>query len=199
MISSRSTRSPEASPVPGASPCHTSPCPAVRYAFSGVLIGLLLSFMSVEAQAQRFGQVEETESNIDSYYYYVQPGAATIEIKVMGTVRNPGLYRLSEGTDLGQLLALAGGPTLDVRLRSRPRTATVRLYRPQAQGQALLYEAEFEQNLAAESENYPALQDGDILTVEVTERQRLVWRDLFTIANTVAVIALAIERLAFDQ
>ena len=174
---------------------RAAPYRALRYALSGVLVGVLLGFASTEARAQRFGLVEETESNIDSYYYYVQPGAATIEVKVMGTVRNPGLYRLSEGTDFGQLLALSGGPTLEVRQRSRPRTATVRLYRPQAQEQVLLYEAEFERNVVTASENYPALQNGDIMTVEVTERQRFVWRDLFTIVNTVAVIALAVERL----
>ena len=160
-------------------------------------MGVLFISMSLEAQAQRFGQVEETESNIDSYYFYVQPGVATIEVMVMGTVRNPGLYRLSEETGLGQLLALSGGPVLDVRQRSRPRTAVVRLYRPQGQGEALIYEAEFEEDVVtAPDGRYPDLRDGDVMTVEVTERQRFVWRDLFTIANTVAVIALAVERLA---
>lgn len=169
-------------------------CGALIYLLAGVL--LALASPQAQAQEQRFGQVEETESNITSYYYYVQTGAATIEVKVLGTVRSPGLYLLSEGTNLGQLLALSGGPVLDVSQRSKPRTAIVRLYRPQASGQDLIYEGEFERNVVTESENYPDLQDGDVMTVEVTERQRLVWRDLFTIANTVALIALAVERFA---
>lgn len=166
-------------------------------ACSYLLLGLLLALTALDVQAQerRFGRVEETETNIDSYYYYVQPGAAAVAVKVLGTVRNPGLYLLSEGTDLGKLLALSGGPVLDPRQRSIEHTAIIRLFRPRTGGQALIYKAELEGGVVTEPEAYPALEDGDVMTVEVIKDRGFTWRDVFTVTNTVVLIALTVTRL----
>lgn len=165
-----------------------------RAASCFLLIGVFFFLIAPSAQAQDFGRVEETETNADSYFFYVVPGEATIEVQVMGTVRHPGLYRLGQGADLGQLLALSGGPILDVRERDRAREATIRLYRAQAGGEELVYEAGFEASIADRSTSYPELQNGDVMTVEVVERQRITWRDVFTFINSATLIALTIDR-----
>jgi hypothetical protein len=76
-----------------------------RLGFLGGAMGLLLLLVVPIGHAQDYGKVEATETNIQSYFYFSEPGEGTIEVKVMGTVQNPGLYRLGVGTDLGQLMA----------------------------------------------------------------------------------------------
>lgn len=166
---------------------HPKGCAALASVF--VCVGLVLN-----VHAQGLGRVEQTQSNVDAYYYHVQPGAATVQVHVLGTVQSPGVYEVNEGTDLGTLLALAGGPTLDTQRGSERRKVTIRLFRRRAEGRDVVYEAVFDQT-AAESNAYPPLQDGDLLTVEVLQRSRFSWRDLFTVVNTVALLALSVERL----
>lgn len=156
---------------------------------------LMLSlFYTDSALAQGLGRVEETTSNIPSYFYHVLPGAPTVQVDVLGTVRAPGLYELTEGTDVGQLLALAGGPVLMVRQRVLRREVTIRLFRSSSNGGAPIYESVLEQAVG-DPETYPVLQDGDVLAVEVTERARITWRDISSIVGTIGVLALAVERL----
>jgi hypothetical protein len=161
---------------------------------SRLLVLTTLAFLAAApaVRAQSFSRVEETRSNSTSYYFYVQPGAATVQVYVMGTVRSPGVYEVTEGTDLGKLLALSGGPLLDQRQRTTDREVTIRLFRPRQYGERPLYEAVMDRAVSR-PENYPVLQDGDVLTVEIVERQRFGWRDAFTILGGVAAIAFAVE------
>lgn len=158
-----------------------------------LLIALSL-FCVGNGLAQGLGRVEETTSNIPSYFYYVLPGAPTVQVDVLGTVRAPGLYELTEGTDVGQLLALSGGPVLMVRQRASRREVTVKLFRPSSNGGAPFYEAVLEQAVG-DPEGYPVLRDGDVLTVEVTEQARFTWRDVSSVVGTIGVLVLAVERL----
>jgi len=148
-------------------------------------------------QAQDFGQVEETYTNAGAYFYFVEPGEGTIEVKVMGTVRNPGLYRLGVGTDLGQFLALTGGPVHDVRDRNRDRKTTIHLLRPQSGGErALIFEEDFEGGITTWSKSYPVLQDGDVMTVEVVRDRTFEWRDAVSIISAAATVVFAIGQFA---
>lgn len=170
--------------------------PASRRLLIGLLSCFALAALAPEAQAQEFGQVEARESNVDAYFYYVEPGEATINVKVIGTVQSPGLYVLGQDADLGLLLALSGGPSLGIRQNSRDRTTTIRLFRPQGGGnRELIYEATLEEGIAADSEDYPQLEGGDIMAVETVERQRITWREIFTITNTIVLMGLTITRV----
>lgn len=153
----------------------------------------LLAFTLSAAQAQVFNRVEETTSNSTAYYFHVQPGSATIETYVIGTVGAPGLYIVGDGTDLGQLLALAGGPNLDARERNSRRTVEIKLFRPLAYSDRPVYSAEL-QHAVVQQEPYPILRNGDILTVEIVEHRRFNWRDAFTVIGGVSALAIAIER-----
>ena len=158
------------------------------------LVIVLLPVAVPPAQAQSVGRVEQTTSDAQAYYRYVQVGAPTVLVQVLGAVQAPGMYELSQGTDLGQLLALSGGPTMGPRFKSNPRSVTVRLFRPEAGNERPLFEADLEQALTRSSA-YPELQDGDVMTIEVIDRQRIGWRDLIALANTAAIFILAIDRL----
>lgn len=147
----------------------------------------------LEARGQVVGRVEQTQSNSNAYFYHVLPGAMTVQVKVMGVVRAPGLYEVSQNTTLGQVLALSGGPLLGVLDGSEGRTVTIRLLRPGAQ--AAVYEASFDRSMTR-PEEYPVLLDGDTVTVEVIETRGFNWRDIFTVTGGLAALALAVERVA---
>jgi protein involved in polysaccharide export with SLBB domain len=150
------------------------------------------------AAAQSFARVEETKSNSDAYYYYVQPGSPTVQVYVLGMACYPGLYEVNEGISLRQLLALSGGPDFDRRQFLNRQTTTIRLFRTTHGQQSCVYEALLEK-AAADPAAAQALQDGDVLAIEVVERRRFDWRDILTIVNvvnTVVLIMLAVDRLS---
>lgn len=153
------------------------------------------SVMVPNGWAQDYGQVEEINTNVDSYFFFSESGEGTIGVKVMGTVRNPGLYRLRVGTDLGQLLALSGGPVLSVRREDRDRETTIRLFRPQSDDeQELIFEEDFEGSITTRAASYPKLQNGDVMTVEVVEDRQFEWRDALTIVSASGSLAFAISQ-----
>jgi protein involved in polysaccharide export with SLBB domain len=163
------------------------------------VLGCAVSLLcpTVGPRAQSFGRVEETKSNSDAYYYYVQPGAPTVQVFVLGMAKFPGLYEVTEGTDLKQLLALSGGPDFDRRQFLNRQTTTVRLYRTTEGKQDLLYEGVLE-NTVSDTTAQRVLKDGDVLTIEVVERRRFDWRDILTVVNvvnTALLIVLAVDRL----
>ncbi len=160
-----------------------------------VLGTLLVGFYApVHAQEGSLGRVEQTESTSNAYFTHVRPGAPTVQVQILGAVPLPGLYELTAGAKLGEALALAGGPTMGTRFRLNPRTVTVRLYRPAANPTAPFYESELEANILRPGE-HPVLEDGDIMTIEVVQRQSIGWRDIIALVNTVGLVALAIERI----
>jgi protein involved in polysaccharide export with SLBB domain len=168
----------------------------LRLPATAVTTACVLCFLAAapNLRAQSFGRVQETQSNSDSYYYYVQPGSPTVQVFVLGMAKYAGLYEVTEGTDMKQLLALCGGPNFDRSQFLNRQKTTVRLYRPAQGQQQLLYEGMLE-DAVADSGGANVLRDGDVLTIEVMERRRFDWRDLLTILNVVVLIILAIDRL----
>lgn len=159
----------------------------------GVLL-ILLALPVLPTKAQTFGEVEDRESNVPSYFFHVLPGESTMQVHVWGTVKAPGLYVVSAETDLGELLSLAGGPQLrEIRNNDR-REVTIRLYHTEGETRAVAYEAMLEEMLAEPGE-YPPLQDGDVIEVATHEIQGFNWRDIFTVAGGLAAVALAVDRI----
>ena len=139
------------------------------------------------------GQVESALTNASSFYY-VRAGTASVRVQVLGAVRAPGLYEVSEGTALGPVLALAGGPTLGTTSSDTRTDVTLRLHRPGPGGSELVFEGPFEASVA--QGGLPALRDGDVLVTEVRSRRTFGWRDAVQIVGALGVLALAIDRLA---
>lgn len=163
--------------------------------FALTVLGLLL-VSAPPVQAQTLGGFQEVEATGISYHRFVRSGEATLQVLVLGTVRSPGIYEVGVGTDLGQLLVMAGGPDLGARPREEKRQTTLRVFRQVTGQRTLLYEAPFEQ-MVIETGLYPALQDGDMLTVEtiVEVKPRFGWRDGLNIVTGVAALGIAVERL----
>jgi hypothetical protein len=146
---------------------------------------------AVPALGQSFGRVEQTQSNSKSYYYYVQPGTQSIQISVLGMARNPGLYEVNQGTTMQQLLALSGGPNLDRTQSINRQKTTVQLLRPSVKGRTPLYQAPLETTVA-DTAAAIALKDGDVLTMDVTEKRPFDWRDILTIVNVASIVVLIV-------
>lgn len=165
-----------------------------RTSFWFVLGLLVLLLQTAPAQAQRIEQIEERLSNVTSYFYHAQPGATTIQVYALGTLRSPGLYEVPAGTNLGELIALSGGPVQNVRQSSHERQVHLRLIRTTNSGSETVYEVLLEDGKMPDPTQYPTLETGDVLQVEVVEREQFTWRDGLQIVNAAAVITLAIVR-----
>ena len=158
------------------------------------VLGLLLCLGSLSEGAvvrgQEFGRVEDTRSNV-AYFYHARPGEATVQVSVWGTVPQPGIYEVADTTDLDKLLTMAGGAPMEARREGREAASiTVRMYRPEQNGRAKIFEAPLERMLRGQS-SYPPLRDDDIVVVEtVRPKQPFGWRDVLSIASTLASLTL---------
>lgn len=129
-----------------------------------------------------------------AYHVFARPGQNTVQVMVLGSGIQTGLYELGEGTDLAQLVAL-GGYSPGVRQARTERSITIQLYRDNAQGQRELAYASSLSDLVAASEPAPALEMGDVVRVEVVDRERFSWRDGLRVLTAAASLTLVIERL----
>ena len=164
-----------------------------------LLYACLLAFTAtLPVQAQTFGRVGTMIVEGSSYHVFAKPGEATVQVQVLGNVRFPGIYEVGVGTDLGQLLALTGGPVqvfTEGRVVRRTEI-TLRLFHGEEGRRDLVYEASLETMLANPG-SYPVLQDGDVFSIETLtiERTRFGWRDGLSIVVTLATVGLLIDRI----
>ncbi len=158
-----------------------------------VLVVFLISF-ALGSKAQTFGEVEDRQTNVESYFFHVLPGESTMQVYVWGTVRGPGLYVVSEATDLGELLSLAGGPAIMEINDNDKREVTIRLYHTEGGARTIAYEAQMEE-MISEPGAYPPLQDGDVVEVATHDIKGFNWRDIFSVVGAVAAVALVVDRV----
>jgi hypothetical protein len=134
-------------------------------------------------------------------YYFARPGDFTMLVSVWGTVRQSGRYEIPVGTDIGQLLSLAGGPGADIRgtvgadtwSRRQAGRTIVRLSRlTGGEGREIILELRIEDLLRLKERNVP-LQDGDIIMIDQV-RSFNVW-DLFTLVSTSGTLILLLDRI----
>jgi protein involved in polysaccharide export with SLBB domain len=155
--------------------------PSLRWA---LLLAVLLGGAAA-AEAQLV-----TASPGVSVYRYAEPGQPTMDIRVWGAVRTPGVYQVERDTDLVELLTLAGGPLYDREIPNVERTVTVRLSRGES-GRQVVFEAPLAA-LFAEATVPPALQPGDVISVDVEVRQRFGWRDTLAVVSSVGTLAVIV-------
>lgn len=160
-----------------------------------VLITLvaLITVVSV-AQAQDFGRIEDTKSNV-SYFYHAQPGEATVQVSVWGTIPRPGIYEVSDSTDLDKLITMAGGAPLRVRgPGSKPDRITITLYRQGGDGREKIYESTLDEMISSPP-TYPDLRDDDVMIVETFRRRSFGWRDGLQLVSSLGTMTLLILRI----
>ncbi|MEX2400202.1 MAG: hypothetical protein WD423_05480 [Rhodothermales bacterium] len=162
--------------------------------FCLLLAGPSLAF--AQAPVEPYWRVQETTTNTRTYFFYqLTPGAPTIHVEVLGSFQTPGLYEIEDGTGLSRLVALAGGPATASQLKETHTRYSLKVLRATPAGQLVVYEDSFERYLA-NVPAHPALLDGDIVLMEMTQRQRFGWRDVTSVVSMVGVLALAFGRLA---
>ena len=161
-----------------------------------VVLAIVVGGIGASAHAQEFGRLQDMKerSNV-AYFYFAPPGEATVQVQVQGTVPRPGLYEVSESTDLNKLLTFAGGAALEPRPENRDRPdITIRVYRPSDQSRAVVLEASFEQILSGRKQ-FQQFRDGDIVVVETVNQRSFTWRDLLSISSTTLSLALLAVRI----
>lgn len=151
---------------------------------------LLSSTTAFGQEPSRFGDYDAVST---SYHKFVLPGEVSINVLVLGSVGQAGLYEVGRETDLGRLVALTGASLGEARSNEK-RRVTLRLFRDGSNRRDIVYEASFEDFLSL-PDAYPRLADGDVLVIESTVKARFGWRDALSIVTGAAALTLAIERV----
>lgn len=159
----------------------------------GLCVWLLALAPARPAEAQKFGRIDETQTNT-AYFYYAQPGEATIQIYVWGSAQ-PGIYEIPDNTSLPRLLTMTGGvPRGERQEDEKPARIEVRLYRPEASRETPVLDTRARRVLEGTVEA-PRLQENDILVVETVQRSRFTWRDGLSISSTLLSFTLLVLRI----
>lgn len=134
----------------------------------------------------------ETEviSTARGYFVHARPGEPTVAVTAAGAFAASGRYLVEVGSNVSDLVALAGGAIDRERDARTEVTSTVTVYRD---GVELLV-SPIEDLYSTTS---LTLQDGDVVELSVVTLQRtpLTWRDALTILSAAAAITLAVERV----
>jgi hypothetical protein len=101
---------------------------------------------------------------------FARPGVPTNEVWVWGEVSQPGIWRVERGVDLVQFLSHLRVVGVGQEQADRVRRFTVKIYRGQPRDRSLIYEVRLDE-LLEQGGDYPDLEEGDILAVEVEERR----------------------------
>lgn len=129
-----------------------------------------------------------------SYHFFAQPGEPTIQVLVLGDA-STGMYVIGSNTSMMELLALTGsGRAAQGESAQIKRDVTIRLMREQGGQRNIVYEEAFETFLSEPASN-PALQDGDIFTVEIDQERKMGILDALAIASRLASVTLLAIRV----
>lgn len=152
--------------------------------------------LALDAQAQEFGRLEKMKERTNvAYFYFAEPGDATVQVQVQGTVPRPGIYEVPDSTGLNKLLTMAGGAALEPRPENRERPEiTIRIFRPEGPEQSRLLEASYEQVLGGEKQ-FQNFSDEDVIVVETVQQRSFTWRDLLSFSSTALSLALLVVRI----
>ena len=162
-----------------------------------LLFAALLAAALPAASAQILRPTDEraTATNAPGYFTYLLPGERSSQVVVLGTVRTPGLYVVSAGTNLAELLGLAGGPFSGPVSSEVERTVTIRLFRASAAGtREVIYERR-DDAFARDADGYPVVLDGDTVEVTTVERRRRTYLDVLTVVGAVATVGVLVLQI----
>jgi hypothetical protein len=120
-------------------------------------------------------------------YYFAKPNELTIIVNVVGDVQRPGRYEISKGIDLVNLVALAGGATVEGDLGDITVNRMLEADGRITWGQ---YEVNLEKIPKIDPKDL-VLSPGDV--VHVGRSNWVFWRDSFTVIATVALVVTSVS------
>ena len=175
----------------------------MKYLKIRFIIGIfaIISVQSVYLYAQRDIKVtpEELKKIGTNYFNYSDPSKINIEVKVLGGVRNPGVYLVPEGTSVIDILTLSGNvlqeETADNIKLIRPSQKHGNLYDRRVI--TLEYREIFEdKELESVNKLNPVLAQGDVLVVPMTP-EKTFW-DFFKDASLVITPLVTLATLVIS-
>ena len=181
----------------------------IRYKMYALIaaVGLFLFVQgSADSQQQQLPQQLQDAFTPGIYgssvanYHFANPGDFTMLVSVWGAVGRSGRYEIPVGSDIGDLLSLAGGPGADVRgavgadvyARRGAGKTIVRLSRLQSEGREIIMELRIEDLLRLREDSVP-LQDGDVIMIDQV-RSFNIW-DVFSLVSTSGTMILLLDRI----
>lgn len=148
--------------------------PRFIYVFAVLVSAALL--LSAGATTARAQQIPESDLLTPNIKEYARPGYPVMTVYVWGNA-DTGVWRVEEGTDLLEFLSVVSRVRFGEANPERQATELLRLYRDDRPGGEPFFESEI-QDLFSERNQYPSLQEGDILVLETKVRTRFTWRDV---------------------
>lgn len=159
-------------------------------------LALLVLAPAGAAAAQPSVSAAGVEQTNTAYYSFLRTGEVPMEVFVLGEVHAPGVYAVGLGTDLDHLLALAGGVAYSSQQEDIERDVSVRLYHVAGSTRTLAYEQSLDHVLAG-SPALPAIEDGDVVVVDVEQRSGwLTFDTAIQVFSALATLVLLIDNVA---
>lgn len=156
-------------------------------------LSLLLFCFVLACAGPTHAQSITTSSGV-AVYRYANPGQPTMDIRIWGAVRSPGVYQVELDADLLDVLTLAGGPAIPSEDDRSVRSVRVEVLRNPAGVRSVVLETTLDA-LTAQEAPLPDLQDGDLVSLSVNTRQRFTWRDALSVTTSIAALAVLVLRL----
>lgn len=136
------------------------------------------------------------EADLPYINSFSRPGQPTITVYVWGNVGRTGIWQIERGTDLIEFLSAVQVPGVGQDQINVRRRFTLRIYRGGTQDRHEIYSEEIERILA-DGVEYPQLQRGDILFLELRQRRRIFsFQFISTLVGTVSSVFLLYLRLS---
>ncbi|MGA7306509.1 MAG: hypothetical protein WBW88_16650 [Rhodothermales bacterium] len=158
-------------------------------------IGLLVAAVS-QLSAQTASAFDFSRPSAAAYYNYTRTGDVSVVVNIWGTIRFPGRYELTKGSNLGDAVSLAGGPSdTGERPNEYDRVITVTLSRQGINGREVIFQSELSQ-IVESKVGLPALLDDDVLYINTVSNMKPNWRNAYLpAANLLATSLLIVLRV----
>lgn len=162
-----------------------------------ILLAIGLALLVVDGiSAQTPSVIDYSRASNAAYFNYTRTGDVSVVVNIWGTIRFPGRYELTRGSDLGDAVSLAGGPSdTGQRPDEFDRIITVTLSRQGITGREVVFQSELSQIVESKAE-LPVLLDDDVLYINTVSTSKTSFRNIYLPAmNLVATGLLIVLRI----
>jgi protein involved in polysaccharide export with SLBB domain len=156
----------------------------------------LVVMVGSAAVAQQTAVFDYSRASNAAYFNYTRTGDVSVIVNIWGTIRFPGRYELTRGSNLGDAVSLAGGPSdSGQRPDEYERTITVTLSRRGIEGREVVFQSELSQIVESKAD-LPVLLDDDVLYINTLSTSKSSFRNVyFPAMNLVATGLLIVLRI----